>query len=488
MPSVNRTIFLVHRYLGISLGLVVTLWCLSGFVMMYVPYPELSPEEQLAGSADLDLDSVACCTLPAEAEFSAIDISNAEIVSWPSGPLLFLEDTFGDQYPIDLKSGVYLAEITKQIADENALQYSQQFGLGSEVGFEQMIEVDQWTVYGSYSTHRPLFHYIVNDGKGSRLYVSSTTGEVVLHTTRAERGWNWVGSVVHWIYPTTLRQNQTAWFWTVVILSGISLFLCIVGVYVAICYLQINKKGPISPFQGWGLWHHYIGLIFGLFTMTWLFSGLLSMTPFSALQGRSISAEMSVVRGDQSIFGGPFRQHLEELSQAELDSEAVRIKFVSVEGKMDALVYNRDGSALRYNPSTWMPEKLNDSYFQRIGQNIRPEIQIEEQGWIDQEDAYFYSRRLTPPLPAYRVIYEDGERAYFDRISGELLYLADNARQWNRWLFTGLHSLDFWSWIRAKPVWDIIVLLLLGGVTAGAITGTWLGCKRIYKDLRSLRT
>ena len=37
------------------------------------------------------------------------------------------------------------------------------------------------------------------------------TGEVVLDTTRSERGWNLAGSVLHWVYPTILRSNWALW-------------------------------------------------------------------------------------------------------------------------------------------------------------------------------------------------------------------------------------------------------------------------------------
>src|SRR4030095_3036436 len=35
-----------------------------------------------------------------------------------------------------------------------------------------------------------------------------------------------------------------------------------------------------SPYIGWMKWHHYAGLIFGVITFTWVFSGLLSMDPW----------------------------------------------------------------------------------------------------------------------------------------------------------------------------------------------------------------
>ena len=54
-----RLLLLIHRYLGIALGLIVALWCLSGFVMMYVQYPDLDEQAYLAGLPALDLDD--CC-------------------------------------------------------------------------------------------------------------------------------------------------------------------------------------------------------------------------------------------------------------------------------------------------------------------------------------------------------------------------------------------------------------------------------------------
>jgi len=69
---------------------------------------------------------------------------------------------------------------------------------------------DQWTVANGFDAHRPLYRVALNDAADTMLYVSSVTGEVVLDTRRFERTWNWAGSVLHWIYPTALRQHWTA--------------------------------------------------------------------------------------------------------------------------------------------------------------------------------------------------------------------------------------------------------------------------------------
>ena len=52
-----KSIIVVHRYLGVVLGVIMTVWCLSGFVMMYQGFPNTSPEERAAGLERLDLSS-----------------------------------------------------------------------------------------------------------------------------------------------------------------------------------------------------------------------------------------------------------------------------------------------------------------------------------------------------------------------------------------------------------------------------------------------
>ena len=55
-----HNLLLLHRYLGIGIGLLVAAWCLSGVVMMYMPYPEFGGRDELRSLDPIDLDG--CCT------------------------------------------------------------------------------------------------------------------------------------------------------------------------------------------------------------------------------------------------------------------------------------------------------------------------------------------------------------------------------------------------------------------------------------------
>ena len=73
----RRMTFLVHRWLGIAIALLMVLWTLSGFVMMYVSYPETSAAERAAGLDPLDLS--ACCA-NAGVPSAAVEAASVEMV------------------------------------------------------------------------------------------------------------------------------------------------------------------------------------------------------------------------------------------------------------------------------------------------------------------------------------------------------------------------------------------------------------------------
>ncbi len=72
-----RGVLFLHRWLGVLVGLLMTIWCLSGFVMMYVDYPRLSTEEQVRGLAPLQWQRIAATDaldIPGDTKFMSARI------------------------------------------------------------------------------------------------------------------------------------------------------------------------------------------------------------------------------------------------------------------------------------------------------------------------------------------------------------------------------------------------------------------------------
>ena len=70
---------------------------------------------------------------------------------------------------------------------------------------------------------------------------------------------------------------------------------------------------------------------------------------------------------------------------------------------------------------------------------------------------------------------------YIGANTGQFRIVDGDARTM-RWLERGLHGLDF-AGLRTRPLWDIVALLLLTGVTVLAVTGAWMALQRLRKDL-----
>ena len=473
-----RLLFLAHRYLGIALGAVVSLWCLSGFVMMYEQYPELDDTERLAGLDPLDFS--ACCRLPAD--FSAADLDGFRLEMMAGTPVLRLMDG-RRQHVIDLADGRHVREFRPADARSIAVKAALGYGLQGTPRLIDVLERDQWTVYASYHPHRPLFHFAMDDASGTELYVSSTTGEVVQMTTFRQRFLNWMGAVVHWLYPTVLRQHTAVWVQVVIWLTIVSLFLTVIGVYIGLRQFKARHNGRRSPYRGSALWHHYAGLVFGLFTLTWLTSGLFSMNPFGALEGRGFQVEDQRLRGGQVTFEHA-RAFLSAIAERGVAESTVRVDASMVGEELYALALDKKGQRVRLDAATLRPEALSEAFFAQAPGILRPDVAVMDAGWLTEDDAYYFSHHDQRRFPVFRIRYEDGERFYLDGVTGEVSHAADRERQWLRWIFHALHRGDFSALSRSRPVWDLMMWSLMLGVTVCALTGTWIGFQRVARALR----
>jgi len=97
-------------------------------------------------------------------------------------------------------------------------------------------------------------------------------------------------------------------------------------------------------------------------------------------------------------------------------------------------------------------------------------------------DAYYYAHKAEVELPVYRAILKDAQatRVYISPSTGAFRAIDREDRQ-ARWFQRGLHGLDF-AGLRQRPLWDIVILLLLAGVTGVCVTGSWLAIQRVRKD------
>ncbi len=462
---------LTHRYLGIAIGWLMLLWCLSGMVMVYISYPELKPAERQAALSTLDF--AQCCAVSPTLFASDVRISSVSIEMLADRPVLRIEPEAGPQAFIDLRTGNAAGSVMHYTALAAARRYLPADERATPVMLG-LIERDQWTVYPRYNDL--MYHVALNDPLGTEVYVSHANGEVVQMTTRRQRFWNWLGAVPHWLYFTALRQHAALWAQVVIWSSLVGCFLTMFGLFLGVWQLRRGSGDRLGlPYRGWKYWHHVPGLLFGVLVLTWVFSGLLSMNPWGWLESEGAGEEARLVRGDLSIWG-TVHESLVRFPTAVLPVNTVRIESSIIQGQLHYLVNTREGVRMRHDEH-WQVAALSEAVIQQLAQQLVPAGSAE---LLTAEDDYWYSQVGNQAvLPVLRVRSTDGTRYYLDAISGELLRKMDDNARWYRWLHSGLHRMDFTAFMRARPIHDVLVWLLLGGATVVSATGFWLGIRRL---------
>lgn len=480
-----KAVLVLHRWLGVVIGAVMTLWCLSGFVMLYVDYPRLTPAEQLRGLPPLQLPGAAALArigLPDD-----LPLASARVETVAGRAVLRIVPVAPPERPIgqmrampasyDLATGAALAALSPADLRQVAEDYAAQAGLTGGVKAIAATGIDQWTVQ-AYRRNRPLARVDYADPAATSIYVAIKTGEIVQQTTRFERFWNWLGAVPHWLYPTLLRQNAELWSQMVIWTSLAGCFLTLTGLWVGIARLRRRKDGSVgSPYKGLWWWHHVFGLVFGMLTLTWVASGLFSMNPWGLLESRAGSAERQRLAG--TITWGAVQSALGHA--AHLPPDTRRVEPAALGGRLYLVALGGDATAIRLNAQGW-PAPLHGN---ELAAALRVGPRVTSLTLMTAEDAYHYGHKEPVKLPVWRAILADRQstRLYIDPTTGTLLRAVDGNARAFRWLQDGLHRLDL-PGLRARPIWDLVVLPLLAMVTLVCGTGTWMGWRKAKRDVR----
>jgi hypothetical protein len=469
-----RWLLLLHRYLGIAVGLLMVMWCLSGVVMMYVSYPALPEASRIKQLAPIAWDD--CCNVPETLRTDRGPLAGAQIEMLAGRPALYLED---QTHPIDLLSGSFVSGISAPQAAEIAKTYLGTAASNAEPRLLGLIDHDQWTVSGEFRRHRPLYLFALGDAAGTQLYVSSVSGRAVQITTSHERFWNWLGAVPHWLYFSELRRNGWLWSQVVIYTSLLGCFLAAIGIYLGVRQALMQPRGRWSPYSGFNLWHHMAGLIFGIFALTWVASGLLSMNPWGWLEGRGADAESAKIHG-RTLSTADLGEALQRITEAR--PAAVALTAAPLNDRLFFIAHTSSGAPSRLD-AAGSPAPLNGadlSLLARasgdIAQGTGPEL-------LQHEDDFYFSHHERVAFPVYRLIAATGTRYYFDSVSGMLVAKQDSQARAYRWLHQGLHRLDFAPALRSRPQWDALMLFLMAGVTVVCVTGAYLGYRRLIRNV-----
>lgn len=500
-----RGLIFLHRWIGIAICVVFLIWFPSGIGMMYWTFPSVSAADRLERAPALDAATVRLSPAEAAAVLAMEDAAPAQIRlnTFDGRPAYRIGGggrggRGGGGRIVYADTGETQGEVSTMMRHRIAGAWTGR--PAAEAAVTEVTEVDQWTVGGALRNVRPAYKY--SWPTGEQLYMNGNTGEVMQYTTTASRIAAHVSAIPHWVYYTPIRKHQPVWIRFMIWTAGIGTVGAIVGVIVGVWMYSPKKRyrnngQPTAiPYRGQKRWHTIIGLVFGIATITYAFSGMMSLDPFPQLDRRQAPAggrrAPSVAQGlrgrvslDDFAASHPrdvIAKHpdlrIKELELTSFDSEPL---YGATLADGTTMMLRLDGT-----PVPWFGDKA-------IGEIVRkaaPDPAAVELTTLEQYDLYYLDRRRERPLPVLlaRMHDEEKTRYYIDPKTARVVGQYSNRNWVGRWLYTGLHSLNFPWLYNYRPLWDIVVITLMVGGTALCVTSLVLAWRVLGRKLARVAT
>jgi hypothetical protein len=519
-----------HRWLGIAVGLVFMAWCVSGVVLMYYGVPHLTAGERLMRLPPLDLSTVR--VTPAEAATQAEGRPFRLRISMHGTRPVYRINTgqvFGRWTIVFADTGERLEGLDADAAVAWLRDYlPEQPTLRYDAYLERP---DEFTRLPALQTHMPLHRIALDDAAGTEYYVSERSGEAVMKADRWGRILGFTGYITHTFFFFRQQRwwsallNWTSWIGLAMCLTG-----AVAGVWRYCLKARFRHRGIPShtPYTGWMMWHHYAGLIFGLATVAWVFSGLVSLAAIPGI-GETTYSPAQIAAGARSVQGAGATIHLEPLTIAALQRAAAAVGSAFAPKELELLEFGGEPYFIAYRPPTaatqdaWISRsaldfiapaleqehvlvsalrpdrtftRFDDGTMMTAARAAMPGAAMRDAVWLDEHDDYYYNTvasfdlglmKAARTLPVLRVRFDDPERTwlYLTPSHGQIVK-AERLDRANRWGYYGLHGLDFAVLYRNRPLWDIVAVTLLLGAGLSSATAFVPAYRRLAKHARRL--
>lgn len=498
MKFLTKLMYTIHRILGTLLSILFFVWFLSAFVMMYHRFPRVSEKEKLQ---KLELLTQTTDSLPDIAEVTG-QLQGEKIRSLSLnrslGQTLFEVRTHKGELKLPATSSDTIFPIDKTLILRKASLWNKE----AIARIDTLQALDTWIPFEKLKKELPIYKIHFKDKEKTELYVSSHSGEALQLSTHKERVWAWLSAIPHWAYFSWLRQDTNLWRKTIFTLTILGCLMVFAGGWITVDVWKKNRCRPhptFSPYKKrWYHWHYVTGIFFGLFVLTFTFSGMMSLngTPeWSAPNGKKAASPAKKI---QALAVAP--------EQYRVDYREVLAKYPKTKEIKWSCVGNHPYYTLKEDKKVWYIDAADsimkplDLTEEDILSAIRklskkdstlqlPAVRISS---LDHFETYYRDMsamyRGQSQLPVWKVEINDANNSvlYIHPKTAQIR-LVDSAARWKYWTYTALHrmrlpGLNSNGMLRKGLLW----VLLLGGTMVSA-TGVALSVYYIRKKYKKIK-
>lgn len=481
MKGIKKIFIQIHAISGSLMSAFFLMWCLSGFVLIYVGFPHASRQARFENLTS----------------FNPEDFSTIQTLPFVTGGSVELEKCNGQAvYRImqGRKRQVVISASTLDTLhlfnEKDARAIAEHFSQSKVSCVDSTNTLDSWIPWTYYKPLLPFYKCYMKDEEHTQIYVSSKTGSIVQKTNRKSRWLGRVGAIPHWIYFKQLHRKANLRKHVVLGIGIISWLACLSGLVVGCFRLNRNDKNRISGItiykKWWYKWHHILGFVFGLVMFTFVLSGVLYATgvPSWMVKKQSGSNPLSQWNKSKALKSNLSAQ---QVWDALANKQGVRrIAWGSTMNKPVVKVFYKEYKnplVFHANENELLALKLSDAEIIQYAQQCFPDQKY--QLTLQTEHDYYYEAQgmFKRPLPIYKLDFnnEFNGTLYINPLSGEAVKYLDNNKRARRWLTRALHKFDFPILHKHDTLRKAILIMVLLACLGFSITGLVLSVKWIKR-------
>ncbi|MES2606456.1 MAG: PepSY domain-containing protein, partial [Pseudomonadota bacterium] len=282
--------------------------------------------------------------------------------------------------------------------------------------------------------------------------------------------------------PWQLRQHADLWADILTYLSLVGVVSVFTGSIIGFIRLRVNHRyrgNAVTPYKGFNKWHHLLGLGSLLFVSTFMFSGLMSMLPWGIFDNETDVGEQ-IVR-----YNGGELSELDKFPALTTIANTDAVKEVEwqLTGGTPTLLLSRSATDKQVVVADGIADDATLRALIRAAvPALQPSATLLASKMISSYDNYYYSHHNRyRPLPALQVEFDDAESSWYhiDLNTGTVIQRMTHTDRVARWLYNGMHSLDFTLLFQHRPIWDATIILLCLFGFCFALTSVVIGWRRL---------